>query len=303
MERKKSGNSNHITREYFDSILVEMRHIDSDIPDLTFEAFGETFSTPLTTAALSHLNNAHPEGCIELARGAKLANAMMWVGMGEDAELEGIVATGAKTVKIIKPYIKNEEVFRKIRHAEAQGCIAVGIDIDHSFDHRGQYDNVFGLQMNCKSFEEIKAFAKSTDLPFIVKGVMSAEDAKKCLEAGVAGIVVSHHHGIMDYVIPPLVALPQVLEAIAGKIPVFVDCGIESGMDAFKAMAMGATAVSVGRALMLPLKKEGAQGVADKFKEMGEGLSAAMARTGSKDIKSIDPGVLWLGAPYHKFRK
>ena len=303
MERKKAGNSNTITRDYFDSILVEMRHIGSVIPDMTLEAFGHRFSTPITMAALSHLNNCHPEGCIELARGAKAADAMMWVGMGDDAELEGIVATGAKTVKIIKPYIDNEEVFRKIKHAEEVGCIAVGIDIDHSFNHKGEFDNVLGYQMNCKSFEEIKSFVESTKLPFIIKGVLSAEDAQKCVEAGASGIVVSHHHGIMDFVIPPLLALPQVLEVAKGKMTVFVDCGVETGMDVFKAVAMGADTASVGRAMMLPLKKEGADGVAKKVAEMTAQMAAVMARTGSKDLKSIDPGVLWVDTTYQKYRK
>jgi len=299
----KAGNSNTLTREYLDSILVEMRHIDSKVPNLDFTCFGHTFSTPITTAALSHLDNCHPDGLVELARGAKAANAMMWCGMGDDAELERIVATGAKTVKIVKPYIDSDEVIRKIKHAEATGCIAVGIDIDHSFNHKGEYDVVLGYQMNCKSLAEIKTFVQSTTLPFIVKGVLSVEDATKCLEAGVAGIVVSHHHGIMDFVIPPLMALPQILEVVGDKMKVFVDCSIESGMDCFKVLAMGATAPSVGRAVMLPLKKEGAQGAANKIQEMSSGLAAAMARTGSLDLKGIAKDCLWVPTTYKKYSR
>ena len=141
------GNSDQITREYFDSLLLEMRHIDGVKPDVKFELFGETFDTPIMMAALSHLNNTHPEGLAEQARGAKLANAVNWAGMGDKAELERITATGARTIKIIKPYESNEEIMDRIHHAEACGVLALGIDVDHAFSGNGEYDNVFGLKM------------------------------------------------------------------------------------------------------------------------------------------------------------
>ena len=79
-------------------------------------------------------------------------------------------------------------------------------------------------------------------IPFIVKGILSVQDAYKCLQAGAAGIVVSHHHGIMDYALPPLKILPRIVKAVGGRMPVFVDCGIASGMDAMKALLLGRTA-------------------------------------------------------------
>jgi isopentenyl diphosphate isomerase/L-lactate dehydrogenase-like FMN-dependent dehydrogenase len=121
----------------------------------------------------------------------------------------------------------------------------------------------------------------------------SERDTYKCLEAGAKGIVVSHHHGIQDFVIPPLMALPKIAKVVNNSIPIFVDCCVSSGMDVFKALALGATAVSVGRALMDPLRVEGADGVQNKIAAMTEELAAVMARTGSKDIKSIDPSVIW----------
>ena len=154
------GNSDHITREYFDSLLLEMRHIDGVKPDVKFELFGETFDTPIMMAALSHLNNTHPEGLAEQARGAKLANAVNWAGMGDKAELERITATGARTIKIIKPYENNEEVMDRIRHARECGVLALGIDVDHAFAGNGEYDNVFGLSMRPKSLTEIKEFVQ-----------------------------------------------------------------------------------------------------------------------------------------------
>lgn len=285
------GNSDKITRDFLDSLLLETRYLDAELADTTMQLWGETFSTPIMTAALSHLNNVCENGMVELARGAKEANALYWCGMGEDEELEEILSTGAKVVKIIKPHADNREVLWKIEHASSHGAFAVGMDIDHAFSGNGAYDTVCGLPMHPKTTAEIKEFVKSSPVPFVVKGVLSVQDAKKCLEAGVSGIVVSHHHGMMDYSVPPLMVLPDILEAVDGRIPVFVDCGIESGMDAFKALALGARAVSVGRELMKPLK-DGSEAVTKRIREMNGELAAVMARTGTKSLADMDAKVI-----------
>ncbi len=291
--RRNPGDSNQITRDYFDSLLVEMRHIDSVIPSTRFELYGETFDTPVMMAALSHLDKVHEHGMAEMAKGALSANAVNWAGMGEKTELEEIVATGARTIKIIKPHADNDVIFDRIEHAERCGVMAVGMDIDHSFSGNGQYDNVFSLPMSSKSLKEIKAFIASTKLPFIIKGVLSEQDTQKCLDAGAQGIVVSHHHGIMNYAVPPLMMLPRIVKIIDQKIPIFVDCGVLSGMDVFKALALGASAVSAGRVIMEPLKNHGAEGVKNQILKMTEELASVMARTCSTDIKHIDPSVIW----------
>jgi isopentenyl diphosphate isomerase/L-lactate dehydrogenase-like FMN-dependent dehydrogenase len=287
------ADANQITREYFDSLLIEMRHIDSVIPSTTLELYGETFSTPVMTAALSHLNNCHPNGMVEMAKGAASVKAVMWTGMGEESELEAITATGARTIKIIKPHADNRTIYRKLEHAESCGCFAVGMDIDHAYNSRGQYDTVLGLPMTGKTLDEIKDFVKATKLPFIIKGVLSEQDTYKCLEAGVRGIVISHHHGIQSFAIPPLKILPRIVKIVDNKIPIFVDCGITNGMDTFKALALGATAVCVGRELMTSLSTSGAEGVQQRMNEITQEMAGAMARTCSPDIKSIDPSVIW----------
>lgn len=288
-----AGDSSQITRDYFDSLLVELRHIDGTLPSTEMELYGEIFSTPVMLAALSHLQRVHPGGLVEAARGIKAAGAVMWAGMGDEAELEAITATGARTIKIIKPYADNRDIFRKIEHAEKCGCLAVGMDIDHAFSAEGAYDVVFDMEMRPKSFGEIKEFVQATKLPFIVKGVLSEQDTRKCLDAGVRGIVVSHHHGRIDYALPPLRVLPAIVKLVNKQIPIFVDCGIDRGMDAFKAIALGASAVSAGRIVMGPLGKEGAEGVRKIITKMTEELAGAMAATGSPDIRHIDPDLIW----------
>ena len=286
-----TSNSDKITRDYFDSLLLESRYIDSCLPSTKLELYGKTFDMPIMTAALSHLGNTADNGMKIYAQAALKANAVHWVGMGNDEELEDIVSTGAATIKIIKPHADNKEVFRKIEHAVNAGCFAVGMDIDHAFNASGGYDNVMGLPMKPKSTEELKDFVEAAKIPFIVKGVLSTRDAEKCLKAGVRGIVLSHHHGIMPYSVPPLFVLPEIAKAVANEIPIFVDCGIESGADAYKCLALGATAVSVGRHLM-PLLKKGPDGVADRIKEMNGELAGFMARTGVSDLNHFDASVI-----------
>ena len=289
----QNGDSNQITREYFEQILIEMRHIDNVKPSVKTTFFGEDFDTPIATAALSHLNNTCEDGMAKMAEGAKLAGALCFSGMAEKDELQGMCATGAKVIKIIKPHADNEKVFEKIREAEDCGAFAVGMDIDHAFSGNGEYDCVVGLDMRPKSFDELKSFISATKLPFVIKGVLSVSDAIKAYEAGAKGIIVSHHHGIMRYAIPPLMVLPDIVEAVGDKLTIFVDCCVESGMDTFKCLALGADGVCVGRGIMDPLKDKGAEGVKDTINEMTAELKGAMARTGFADVDSIEDSVIW----------
>lgn len=291
-----------ITRDYFDSLLLETRYLDSVLPSTGIELFGHSFSTPIMTAALSHLGSMGKRGAsfiehtaingmIVYAEAAAKSNTLHWVGMGSDQELEDILATGAKTVKIVKPHADNAEVLRKIRHAVEKGCVAVGMDIDHAFNGEGGYDNVFGLEMRPKTTAEIADFVQAAEVPFIVKGVLSPRDAEKCAKAGCAGIVVSHHHGMMPYSVAPLMVIDEILKAVGPDVHVFVDCGIESGMDAYKCLALGAKAVSVGRHLM-PLIKQGPEAVAERIGQMTAEMAAVMARTGVKDLSSMDASMI-----------
>lgn len=285
-----SSNPDTITRDYFDSLLLETRYIDSELPSTKMELFGEEFDTPIMTAALSHLHNP-ADGMAIYGKGASLVNAVHWVGMGSDEELESIVATGARTVKVIKPHADNKEIFRKIEHAVKVGCLAVGMDTDHAFNSIGGYDDVFGLPMKSKSVEELTEFVQAAGVPFVVKGVLSPKDAEKCVKAGCAGIVVSHHHGMVQYSVPPLMVLPDIISAVGNQIPVFIDCGIVSGIDVYKCLALGAKAVSVGRHLM-PLLKDGPEAVAQRIYEMNAELAGIMARTGVKSLDDMDPTVI-----------
>ncbi|MDR1731888.1 MAG: alpha-hydroxy-acid oxidizing protein [Synergistaceae bacterium] len=287
------GNSPRITREYNDSLLIEMRVIDSVRASTKFKLFGAEFSMPVMTAALSSLDNVYPGGMVELARGAAAADAVMWAGIGDEKELAAMTATGAKTIKIVKPYADHDQVYEKLAQVEKHGAFATGMDIDFVFGNRLKRGYAMSYPVGPKTLNDLKGFVKATKLPFILKGVLSEKDAVKALEAGAAGIVVSHHGGgVLDYAAPPLMVLPRIVKVIGGQIPIFVDCGMASGADVFKALALGANAVCIGRAVMGGLASEGAEGVRQILAGINEELRDLMSLTGAPDLQSIDPEVI-----------
>ena len=294
----KSHSSDHITRAYLDSLLVEVRHLDAVMPSTEMTLFGKTFSTPVATAALSHLSGTYPDGMAAMAQGAKDTNALVFSGMGPRKELERMVATGASVIKIIKPYEDRELVYAKIRHAEENGALAVGIDTDHAFDRRHGYDVIEGRAMYPLSSDELKDMVRATKLPFFIKGVLSRVEARKCLDCGVQGMVVSHHNGRLDCAVPPLMVLPEIAEEVQGRAALFVDCSIQSGLDVFKALALGATGCCVGRPLMPPLKEKGPDGVREVIESITNDLKYTMAMTASPDVTHIDPSLVRL-ANFH----
>ncbi|KPU45773.1 lactate 2-monooxygenase [Oxobacter pfennigii] len=289
-----SGDSAKITRDYIDSLLIEMRVIDSIVSSTKMKLFGESFATPVMVAALSGLSNVRTNGMVEVAKGVAAAGAVMWSGIGDEEELKAIIKTGAKTIKIIKPYSDTDLIFEKISQAEKYGALAVGMDIDYVFGSKRSRGYALSYPVGPKTQDDIKSYIKATKLPFILKGVLSEQNAKKALEAGAAGIVVSHHAGaVLDYAVPPLMILPRIVKIIGGKISIFVDCSISRGTDAFKALALGAKAVSVGKAVISGLASDGSDGVRKVIEGITDELQMVMNVTGSAYCDKIDPGVIW----------
>ncbi len=289
--------SNQITRDYFDSLLLETRYMEAVVPSITMELYGERFSSPIMTAALSHLKTLYQmeeEPMVGYARCAARTNSVHWIGMMEEEEVGQVIATGARTIRVVKPFADEDKIMRQLCHAEEKGALAVGMDIDHIFDRHGNPDVVMGEQMEPKSIQQMKAYVQATHLPFVVKGVLSVHDAVRCAEAGARGIVVSHHGGRLQDAVPPLMALPEIRRELGADMPIFVDCGVCSGMDAYKALALGATAVSVGRHLISYLK-EGTDRAAERIEEMSRELKGIMASTGVRDVNGFDAAVLHHG--------
>ena len=289
----QAGNSNTITRNYLDSLLIETRYMNSTNPDTTFTLYGETFASPIMTAALSHLAQIAEGGMAEgIARGALDAGCVMWYGAAEEEEIQMLADTGVRLIEIIKPYTNRDIIYKKIRHAESLGLMAVGIDIDHPFANDGSPDIVDGEELKALTTAELTEIVKSTNLPLITKGVLSLYDADISLQAGVKGMVLSHHNNRIEYAIPPVYLLPEVCKLAGEDVPVFVDGMIQTGMDAFKAIALGAKGVCIGRPLMAAYTKAKAQGVSDYLKNARDELAKAMAYTGCTDLGKMDPSVI-----------
>ena len=288
------GNSNRITRNYLDSLLIETRFTDSVNPDPTFSLFGQTFDSPIMTAALSHLNGMMFDGASQaLAQGAADANALFWLGMADEEEVESCAAiTKGRMVEIIKPYTDRDIIYKKIEHAEKTGILAVGIDIDHPYAEDGSPDNVDGYELKALTAVELAEIVKASKLPLIVKGVLSQYDADAALRAGAGGMLLSHHNNRIEFAIPPLYILPEICKMAAGIMPVFADDEIQTGMDAFKALALGATGVGIGRPLMTQIRKGGAQAVTEYLQNARNQLKKAMAFTGTRDLSHMDATVI-----------
>ena len=267
--------------------------MNSTNPDTTFTLYGETFASPIMTAALSHLAQIAEGGMAEgIARGALDAGCVMWYGAAEEEEIQMLADTGVRLIEIIKPYTNRDIIYKKIRHAESLGLMAVGIDIDHPFANDGSPDIVDGEELKALTTAELAEIVKSTRLPLITKGVLSLYDADISLQAGVKGMVLSHHNNRIEYAIPPVYLLPEVCKLAGEDVPVFVDGMIQSGMDAFKAIALGAKGVCIGRPLMAAYTKAKAQGVSEYLKNARDELAKAMAYTGCTDLGKMDPGVI-----------
>lgn len=282
------GDPVRIARMYMDSLLVESRVVGAVRPDTTFRFLGETFSTPVMTAALSHLDLE------SMAAGAKQAGACVSIGMGGNEEMGKVLATGAKVMKIIKPYADEKEILSRLEYAEENGALAVGMDVEHAVNTDDAEDSVvMGLQMKQPTLAELEKYIRHTKLPFFIKGALSVQDALRCRDLGAAGLILSHHNGLTRFAVPPVMVLPEIRKAIGKDLLLIADGGIESGVDAFKALARGADAVTMGKALMGPLKENGADGVAETLRKATAQLQAMMIRTGTKNLKHMDPSVIW----------
>lgn len=291
MAYSRISDANEITARYMDCILIKERLIDSVVADTSSEFFGAGFASPVMTPAFSHLkefNGRNLTGLEEYSIAAKELNILNFVGMMENDMFARIAATGAKTVRIVKPYGDNAKVRDQMRFAEDHGAFGIGMDIDHIFGNDG-LDVVIGEQMAVQTSDMIRSYIESTSLPFFIKGVLSEEEAVKCADLGAKAIIVSHHHGRLPYAVPPMMILPSIKKALEGRdVKIIVDCGISSGADVYKCLALGADAAAVGRSMLPSLEEGGVEGVSKFIRGVNDELRFIMSCTGFASVDLID---------------
>lgn len=295
MAYSRISDSNEITARYMDSILIKESLIDSVVADTSIELFGEKFASPVMTPAFSHLkqfNGRELSGLEEYSIATKNLNILNFVGMMENDGFKKIIDTGAKTVRIVKPYADNAKVRDQMRFAEDNGAFGIGMDIDHIFAQDG-LDVVVGELMAVQTSDRIRSYIESTKLPFFVKGVLSEKEAKKCAELGAKAIIVSHHHGRLPYAVPPMMVLPGIKKALEGTdVKIIVDCGISSGADVYKCLALGADAAAVGRSMLPSLEEGGIEGAEKFLCSVNDELRFIMSCTGFATVADIDDSML-----------
>lgn len=235
------------------------------------------------------------EYCRAAVNGCRQAGTICMTGDGPaavvfEAGMAALAAEGGWAIPIIKPR-ENDKIIEKAKMAADAGAPAFGIDIDAAalinMTNAGQ-------PVGPKTVAELAAIKKNTSIPFIVKGVMTPEDARGCVEAGVDAIVVSNHGGrALDHTPGTAEVLPYIAEAVKGKITILVDGGVRSGTDVLKMLALGADAVLVGRPVIIGAVGGGTEGVAMVLNKMAAELRAAMVLTGTADVAEAAEEILW----------
>ena len=288
----KRVNSNILVDAFFDSLMIRYSYIDNVEPCMDYELFGKVYKTPVLGAALGLHTRFHESGSLGYARGIASGGSVNFNGWIEDEELEAICAESIASARGVKPFADHDRIYQCIEHDEKCGAIAVCMDLDHIFDVDGRHVDAPYGKCGRQTVHDLRGYASSTKLPFILKGILTAKDAEKAVEAGAAAIIVSNHNNRFPSMIPPLVALPEIKKAVAGQIPVLVDGGIESGVEAFKAFACGADGVMVCRTLMKEFSKGGPGAVAEKLIRMTDELRGIMANTGASCVSEIQADMI-----------
>ncbi len=289
-----------LNREYMAAISLEMRLFGSRAASTATRLFGREVRAPIVASALCEsriLKRLAPWDTPyleQIAKGLAEAGSIMSTGDVAFEELARIVDQGAPVIHIVKPYSDKDKVLRHLEKAESLGCVAVGMDIDAMYLEKA-WDEVPGPPyLGHQSDDDIASYVRATKLPFVVKGVLSVQDAVAAREVGAAAIVVSNHGGeTIDYTAPVLELLPAIRNAVP-EMTVLVDSGFRRGADVFKALALGAQAVGLGTQLVVACAAAGRDGVRRMMTILQEELERVMCLTGSPTVSEIDRSVLHL---------
>lgn len=294
--------------------------------DTSTTVLGQKVSMPILIAPTAAHNFYHPDGILATARAAASAGTLLGVSSSSGHTPEEIAAVnqGPKWFQFYVP--KDRGVGKQIvQRAEKAGFQAIIVTVDLGERKDADLRNQFALPLamlrshlrgygfnvpDSMSDADMAAFNLAawdmafgwdifewlrsiTKLPLLIKGVLRADDAKRAVEAGLNGIVVSNHGGRrLDGVPATIDRLPKVVQAVNGRAEVYLDSGVRRGTDVFKAVALGAKAVLIGRPVVWSLAAAGEQGVRHVLQLLQEELVSAMHACGCADVKSITADVL-----------
>ena len=272
-------------------------------PDTTLELFGKSFRYPFFAGPVGAVNLHYSDTYTDMTYNDVLVRACAENGIAAftgdgtnptvmEMATSAIGAAGGCGVPTIKPW-NIDTIREKMAQAKASGCFAVAMDVDAA-----------GLPFlknmtppaGSKSVEELAEIVQLAERPFIVKGVMTVKGALKAKQAGAAAIVVSNHGGrVLDQCPATAEVLPAIADAVGDRVMVLVDGGIRTGLDVFKALALGADGVLIGRPFVTMVYGGGEEGVATYVRKLTDELSDTMAMCGAHSLKEINREMLWQG--------
>lgn len=228
-------------------------------------------------------------GCAAAGTVGSVADGIGDPGEVYEQRLRKLKELGFKAIASVKPRTQ-EEIIARMKRAEAAGAIAISMDIDSA----GRAARALpGQIVEPKDVRKIRELVKATKLPFIVKGVMTLDEALKAREAGAAAIVVSNHGGrVLDHTPGTAEVLPIIADKMKGKITILVDGTVKYGHDVLKYVALGADCVLVGRHIVRGAHGGGKDGVALVMNRMRQELVDAMVMTGCANAKAISRSIL-----------
>lgn len=299
------GSGNVAIRNYqaWQEIYLNMDTISADRPlDTSFTMFGQKFDYPIFAAPIGAVQNHFGKELTEenyadmLVKGCLEAGIAAFTGDGLSDHLFAAGCASMERFGFAIPTVKpwnRELVFQKIDLAREKGARMMAMDVDASGLPFLKNTNP---PSGSKSVDELKEIIDYADMPFILKGIMTPAAAEKAVEAGASGIVVSNHGGrVLDQTPASAWVLPKIAEAVNGRMAILVDGGIRTGIDVFKAIALGADGVLIGRPFVTAVyggKEAGIQAYVDKI---GAELRDAMQMCGPRTLAEIGRENLWEG--------
>jgi isopentenyl diphosphate isomerase/L-lactate dehydrogenase-like FMN-dependent dehydrogenase/rubredoxin len=268
-------------------------------PNMDTTIYGQKIAFPVMPSSLSgvkaSMGGSIPEEGFAYAvlQGASDAGTLGWIGNTAD---EGKELAGVQAVKkvgvgipIFKPQ-KNERLLELIKMAEDAEAAAVGVDVDGCGSTNWER---LGKPVYRKSESDLKELADSTELSFIAKGIMSVEDAQLAVRAGCAGIDVSNHGGrVLGSTRGVAEVLPEIVNAVRGKVTITAGGGVRTGFDVLKMLAMGADSVLIGRDIARAAIGGGAEGVKLHFEYIKSDLRRGMIMTSCNAVADIDEKII-----------
>ena len=283
-------------------LCVNMDTICENKPvDTSFELFGQKVDIPVFAAPVGAMTLHYGDKYNDLQYNDILVSACAEAGIAAftgdgtnpavmEAAAEALKKAGGCGVPTIKPW-NMETIQEKLALVKAADPFAIAMDIDAA-----------GLPFlknltppaGSKTVDELKQVVAWAEKPFILKGIMTVSGAKKALEAGAKAIVVSNHGGrVLDQCPATAEVLPAIADAVGGRMTILVDGGIRTGMDVFKALALGADAVLIGRPFVNMVYGGGAEGVKVYVEKLKAELADTMAMCGAHSLSDINRSIIY----------